>query len=55
MDYALEFGKYSKKFVNDYDFKKNGQQGILYAPSAGYHAVTTYTGFFINRLQSKIS
>ena len=32
--------------------EKYGQQGIIYSPACGYHAVTTYKGFYTNKLKS---
>jgi len=30
----------------NYDFKKNGQQGIIYSRACGPHAVSTFEGFW---------
>lgn len=49
-DYALHFGNMTRTFLQQYDFAKHGQQGLIYSPACGYHAVTTYKGFFKNKL-----
>ena len=49
-DYELNFGNMSRNFLQQYDFAKHGQQGIIYSPACGHHAVTTYKGFFKNKL-----
>lgn len=55
LDYALKFGERSKKFLFDYDFKANGQQGMIFSTACGHHAVSTGYGFHVYRTINRVS
>lgn len=49
-DYSLHFGNMARTFLQQYDFAKQGQQGLIYSLACGQHAGTTYKSFFTDKL-----